>query len=395
MSDLPEVPLPPSAEPLPQPIPPSHPSRARGQAIALCALLFALFLFVGVPIQLLHAPFGIWFVEVFLFFGVTWVLMRLSGRDPVRYPRFAFPGIRLCLLGFLVGTINLFAVVIPLQSFFQWLSPKWLVEIYDQAQIFKNQTPVELFVIVAGVSLAAPVCEEYFFRGVFQQGLMRQPERPWGVLLISSAVFSAFHLDPIGFTARVELGVLFGYLLYRTGSLWPGIFAHAANNLVSTGAYFATRGLEGGEEAPNPFVLAGMAVLLTPVLILALRYTARTPAPVPEMREEPRVPFLKLVLPWVAAALASVVLLVLVDRRGVALNVYDLAISVQAESKSPSPEELKLRAELRAARGEARAGRIPLASYAEKRRETAKRLSLPGELPVPPSVFPPAPTQPE
>ena len=60
-------------------------------------------------------------------------------------------------------------------------------------------------------------------------------------LVTTAFVFSAFHLDPVGFLARFELGLLFGLFFFRTGSLWPGIAAHAANNLVSTGSCTSPR----------------------------------------------------------------------------------------------------------------------------------------------------------
>ncbi len=89
-----------------------------------------------------------------------------------------------------------------------------------------------------GVSVAAPLREELFFRGFMQRGLAEQ-RGPARAIVVTAFVFSAFHLDPVGLAARFELGVLFGLLAWRAGSLWPAIAAHAANNAISSVLFFA------------------------------------------------------------------------------------------------------------------------------------------------------------
>jgi hypothetical protein len=134
-----------------------------------------------------------------------------------------------------------------------------------------------------------------------------------------------------------------------------------------------------------------VGVVCTLLLLVALYFVGRQQAPVPEPRELPPVSFPRLALPWVASALAAILLLVGVDRRGVALNVYDAIIPVPSEGKSPIPEELRVRAHLRDVRDDARAGRVPLRNYADERRYTAERLQQLGKLPRPPEplVVPP------
>lgn len=390
MSDFTDVPspaaeVPPPAEPAPLP----HGPRPVALAVSLCMLLFALFLFVGIPSQILQPAFGVWFNEIFVFLGVPWVLLRLSGRDPVRYPRATAPDLGMCALAFLVGTANFFALVIPIQSVVQMFVPSWLKDLFDSSQIFKNQTPLELGLIVAGVGIAAPVCEEYFFRGVFQNLLAPRARAPVGALLVitlTAVVFSAFHLDPVGFLARVELGALFGYLFYRTGSLWPGVMAHAANNLVSTVLYFVAKDFADSDESPDWRVLAGMVLVGAPVVLALLRSTIRKAAPSHEEPAPPAGPtpsFGTLAWPWILGGCVSFLLLFAVDRRGVALNVYDQIVPLPPERASDPAETKREREELQKLRSEARAGRVPLDRYVERRRELSRE-SRPSKLPPAP-----------
>jgi uncharacterized protein len=49
----------------------------------------------------------------------------------------------------------------------------------------------------------------------------------------------------------VLLGVVFGYLVTLTGSLWSSVFAHALNNGISTVLYFAYGPGASAEPAPD------------------------------------------------------------------------------------------------------------------------------------------------
>ena len=51
----------------------------------------------------------------------------------------------------------------------------------------------------------------------------------WGIW-ISAILFSALHMQFYGFIPRLLLGVLFGYLLVWSGSMWIPIIAHFFNN---------------------------------------------------------------------------------------------------------------------------------------------------------------------
>ena len=149
------------------------------------------------------------------------------------------------LFGFALGTVNFFTVVIPVQWAVTRIVPKRIVEMFDQSHIFERQTTVELILIAGAVTLAAPFCEEYFFRGTLQRGLSLPSGPRWAGAVITAVVFSAFHFDPVGFPARLELGLLFGLLYQRTGSIWPGVMAHSVNATVT---------LEGPEAPASDFL---------------------------------------------------------------------------------------------------------------------------------------------
>jgi hypothetical protein len=339
-----------------------------------------LFIVVGGTVQFLNPAFGIWFTELFIFLGLGWVMLRFSGWRPQLYTGLAGVPRAATLFGFLLGVANFFALVVPIQFTAQQLAPKWLTEMFDATRLFEGQTTLELALILGGVTVAAPLCEEFFFRGIFQKGLASQPSAsPLRALVVSSVVFSAFHLDPVGFAARVELGLLFGWLYLRTGSLWPSIAAHAANNSVSAVLFLLAKALgqEAGEATDtDPRAVLGLAALGW-VALLGLRSVARhypavwDPKPGPteaETREaEPRPSLARLLLPWVLTATASLGVLAVVDSRGISLNLHDAQQKLPPLPRDAPPGLQAEREALKALRAAARRGEFPMEAYQEER----------------------------
>jgi membrane protease YdiL (CAAX protease family) len=81
------------------------------------------------------------------------------------------------------------------------------------------------------ISVMPAVFEELAFRGMVQSALQRVLG-PREALLIQGALFSILHLNPLVFPSHFAMGVGFGYLRQRFGSLYPGMLLHASWNLL-------------------------------------------------------------------------------------------------------------------------------------------------------------------
>lgn len=80
--------------------------------------------------------------------------------------------------------------------------------------------------------------EELLFRGILQGQLMRRWS-PWAAIILSGAVFSFVHFQMEGFFPRWILGVLLGWLFWKTSNFWVPVFVHFLNNGAQVlGAYF-------------------------------------------------------------------------------------------------------------------------------------------------------------
>lgn len=97
----------------------------------------------------------------------------------------------------------------------------------------------ELVANLTIIALIPAVGEELVFRGVLQQQLMRRIANPWVAVAVSAAVFSAVHLQFEGFLSRWLLGMVLGWLFWRSRNLWVPVAAHFFNNALQVLAQYA------------------------------------------------------------------------------------------------------------------------------------------------------------
>lgn len=75
----------------------------------------------------------------------------------------------------------------------------------------------------------APLVEEAFFRGFVDQALRTSGFTGWGGILIGAGFFAMQH-PPASMPPVFVLGILCAWLFRQSGSLWPGVLAHAVYN---------------------------------------------------------------------------------------------------------------------------------------------------------------------
>jgi len=117
------------------------------------------------------------------------------------------------------------------------------------------------------LGLAAPLAEEFFFRG-FMFSVLAAKWGPWLGALVTGLVFGAVHVagSPVKtVVVLIILGVGLCLLYWRTGSLLPCIALHALNNSIS---FAATKSLP-----PLGFVavVLGSVAISTGLAALVLR----------------------------------------------------------------------------------------------------------------------------
>ena len=86
---------------------------------------------------------------------------------------------------------------------------------------------------IISITIMAPLVEELLFRGAIQGYMLRKGMKPLNAILIASAIFGIVHMNPIQIPFAFAIGLIFGWLYYRTGSVVPGIIGHFINNSIA------------------------------------------------------------------------------------------------------------------------------------------------------------------
>ena len=123
-----------------------------------------------------------------------------------------------------------FGTVIPSE----WLLEQLDMEMPESVQHMFEQimsTPVGY----VAIGLLAPLAEEMVFRGAILRVLLKVFDRRWHWLpiVISAVLFGAVHGNMAQFLHAMLLGLLLGWLYYRTDSIVPGVVLHWVNNSIA------------------------------------------------------------------------------------------------------------------------------------------------------------------
>ena len=93
--------------------------------------------------------------------------------------------------------------------------------------------------VFIGGAVIAPIVEEVLFRGQIQTAINTRLEDKgyknphlWAIG-ITAAIFGAFHFQPLAFPLLMMVGIILGWLRYKTGSLLAPIAFHMAANAIA------------------------------------------------------------------------------------------------------------------------------------------------------------------
>mgnify|MGYP000891439286 CR=1 FL=1 len=94
-------------------------------------------------------------------------------------------------------------------------------------------SPLYTLILITATVILAPLSEEILFRGFLQNFLENHWKDITKAVLVTSLLFATVHLNP-GWIIQIYLmGIILGYLAWKTGSVFPGFILHALNNAIA------------------------------------------------------------------------------------------------------------------------------------------------------------------
>jgi membrane protease YdiL (CAAX protease family) len=149
-------------------------------------------------------------------------------------------------------------------------------------QAMKQLLNAPLWITLISVSVFAPFFEEWLCRGMIMRGLLGRMSS-LAAISVSAAVFAVIHLNPWQAIPAFILGMLFGLVYYKTGSLKLTMLMHCVNNTMA--AIFsripAFQDAESFIDIMNPWTYAGIClccvafIAATIVVLMGIRQTTQ------------------------------------------------------------------------------------------------------------------------
>lgn len=218
------------------------------------AVLLSQYLFMLVPVWLVVRSWHSSTVERY---------MRLRGASALE----VLLGVLLTLAFLPVGTF----IASETSRFMD--APEWLEQ--TTAVLFTANSPGEFIWLVFVVAVTPAICEEIFFRGFIQRTMERT--LGWKSVILVGVIFGLFHMQPLGLVTLAILGILLGYLYYRSRSLLPAMAAHFTNNFVAILVLYLHPTVGGVDlSTSDPIPIAWVLGSLPVIAVLLLAYNRLT-----------------------------------------------------------------------------------------------------------------------
>jgi membrane protease YdiL (CAAX protease family) len=162
--------------------------------------------------------------------AALWIAIRFSRTPFADYLALRWPS----WTNLLIGVAALFVLVMGWdllsRATGREVAPGFMGEVLKSAR-----ADGALWLLVIAFTVAAPITEEFFARGFLYRGWSESFLGPVGAIILSSVVWTALHLqyDWFFFGEVFSIGLLLGYLRYRSNSTWLTVIVHGLNNLAA------------------------------------------------------------------------------------------------------------------------------------------------------------------
>ncbi len=166
----------------------------------------------------------------------------------------------------------------------------WIYTSEEQAEkvtyaFLRADTLQVLFFNIFMIAVIPALGEEFMFRGVVLRILKDWSRSANLAIWVSAILFSFIHMQFLGFFPRMILGVLFGYMVVWSGSIWPAVLAHFVNNAAAVVFFylfqhqFTDGTLENIGKGSGGIYFAVVSIFVTLVLMWLFRKKSKSTGP--------------------------------------------------------------------------------------------------------------------
>lgn len=141
----------------------------------------------------------------------------------------------------------------------------------DMVKLMEQLLGGPTWVAFISVSIFAPFFEEWLCRGIVLRGLLKKVGPTWAII-ISALFFAALHMNIWQGVSAFFMGLVFGYVYYKTGSLKLTMLMHFANNTLALilSKIPSLKDVDYFYEALSPWAYGGVYAVALIALVFGL-----------------------------------------------------------------------------------------------------------------------------
>jgi uncharacterized protein len=259
-----------SRSPLPAPPQPLYPPPGEAFLVLVTALVATIMIGVSTAAM---GRVGLFLSEIFFLVPPLFYLKR-RGFEIKRCLRWNSVPVTVLISTILIGL----ALVILLDELDRVMS--LVFPMPDDLQkaltgFFALNTWQDYLIVGFGVVVIAAVCEESLFRG-FMQLSFEAHGNVTRAVLITALFFAVAHFNPWWMVQILILGVVLGFISWRSGSSFPGMIVHGLNNALALAVGGDTTGSKWGWYNTGHHVSPTILVAAGTMLFLGFKFFLRS-----------------------------------------------------------------------------------------------------------------------
>jgi sodium transport system permease protein len=200
-----------------------------GSSLLIFAGIMLLLFYIGSTVQLKSITTGLLITEWGLIFlpvmlSISYFKIDLKQCLQLKWPGWMFwPGT-------LLAGVGAFGFMI----WISWIQMRIFPEYEELIKSMQDILNISVLHVHPAIglfifALSPAICEETLFRGVLLSAFKKRMPG-WMSVLAVGCLFGLFHVHLYRLLPTALLGILFSYIVYRSGSLWPAVLAHFVNN---------------------------------------------------------------------------------------------------------------------------------------------------------------------
>lgn len=234
--------------------------------------IMVLFVTVGYVVQSRSFRYGILITEFLLIAMPTIIYAKIKGasiKDDLRFNSLSLIDALLVIVAF-ISAYFVAVFINLLGEIFISLLGNLIVPDIPFAK-----SSAEYLVLLFVIAGSAGICEEILFRGF----ILRAYEKlgMWPGIIVTALLFSILHLNIQNILAPFFLGIILGFVVYKTNSIFAGIIGHFINNAISVTwgyvimnlPFYKNMNIEQVQEGMTTQSLIGAVILFGLILPLA------------------------------------------------------------------------------------------------------------------------------